>query len=377
MQISSNHPEAMVLGVPVFGPDAPPERVKGRRIGNWFANLETLWGGVHDSLFGFRLYPLKPAVRIMESIRTARRFDFDTELVVRLFWAGVRPINQPVPVHYPPRRAGGVYAFQISSRQLAACRNAYAVVSSDALAPSGRFGNCENDGDTKLGASWPARRRLGRPAMRGRARAIAWGTARFSLAVSDSSKKLPMAWRSAHSFRHSRSADLAHHRRRPRRRRHSPNPRLARQARCEGGIFRDRKESRTKLRPVPPDRLRGSCRRKSHLFASRRFVVGHASTVCSPGDRSGIPMRFLGRPDHAPRFFRSPVGMNNSSIHPVAAELGLRVAGWSVDGCDGCPDAPTAIVSRIMRAIHPGAIVLIHEGGRIEAPASHPRASSG
>ena len=102
----------MVLGVPVFGPDAPPERVKGRRIGNWFANLETLWGGVHDSLFGFRVYPLKPAVRIMESIRTARRFDFDTELVVRLFWAGVRPINQPVPVHYPPRVAGGVTHFK-------------------------------------------------------------------------------------------------------------------------------------------------------------------------------------------------------------------------------------------------------------------------
>lgn len=70
----------------------------------------------------------------------------------------------------------------------------------------------------------------------------------------------------------------------------------------------------------------------------------------------------LGATGHAPRFFRSPVGMNNSSIHPVAAELGLRVAGWSVDGCDGCPDAPTAIVSRIMRAIHPGAVVLIHEG---------------
>lgn len=65
----------------------------------------------------------------------------------------------------------------------------------------------------------------------------------------------------------------------------------------------------------------------------------------------------------APRFFRSPVGMNNSSIHPVAAGLGLRVAGWSVDGCDGCPAAPTAIVTRIMRAIHPGAIVLIHESG--------------
>jgi glycosyltransferase involved in cell wall biosynthesis len=112
METSIAHPEAMILGVPIFGPDAPPERVKGRRVGNWFANLETLWGGVRDSLFGFRIYPLAPAVEIMESIRTARRFDFDTELAVRLFWAGVRPINRPVPVHYPPQASGGVTHFK-------------------------------------------------------------------------------------------------------------------------------------------------------------------------------------------------------------------------------------------------------------------------
>jgi glycosyltransferase involved in cell wall biosynthesis len=112
IETSMEHPGAMILGVPIFGPDAPSERVKGRRVGNWFANLETLWGGVRDSLFGFRVYPLAPAVRVMEAIKTARRFDFDTELGVRLFWAGVRPINQLVPVHYPPRELGGVSHFE-------------------------------------------------------------------------------------------------------------------------------------------------------------------------------------------------------------------------------------------------------------------------
>lgn len=112
MSISKRYPDAMILGVPVFGPEAPPERVKGRRVGNWFADLETLWGGINDSLFGFRLYPLIPAIKIMESISTARRFDFDTELVVRLFWSGVRPINRPVPVYYPARSAGGVTHFK-------------------------------------------------------------------------------------------------------------------------------------------------------------------------------------------------------------------------------------------------------------------------
>jgi len=65
----------------------------------------------------------------------------------------------------------------------------------------------------------------------------------------------------------------------------------------------------------------------------------------------------------APRFFRSPVGMNNFSVHPVAAGLGLRVAGWSADGCDGCPAAPTSIATRIVRAVRPGSIILVHESG--------------
>jgi glycosyltransferase involved in cell wall biosynthesis len=112
MQLSARNPHAMVLGVPVFGADAPPERVKGRRVGNGFANFETLGGGIHDSLFGFRLYPLQPAVTVMESIRTARRFDFDTELAVRLFWAGIQPLNRPVPVCYPLRDSGGVTHFK-------------------------------------------------------------------------------------------------------------------------------------------------------------------------------------------------------------------------------------------------------------------------
>ncbi len=112
MELSGASPEAMILGEPIFADDAPAERVKGRRVGNAFTHFETLWGGINDSLFGFRLYPLEESVRIMENIRTARRFDFDTELAVRLFWAGVRPINRRVPVTYPERTSGGVTHFR-------------------------------------------------------------------------------------------------------------------------------------------------------------------------------------------------------------------------------------------------------------------------
>ncbi len=110
--VGKKFPGAMVLGVPVFGDDAPALRVYGRKVGNWWTQVVTLWGGIGDSLFGFRLYPVAEALRVMRSVRTARRYDFDTELAVRLYWEGVRPINRPVPVYYPRREEGGVSHFR-------------------------------------------------------------------------------------------------------------------------------------------------------------------------------------------------------------------------------------------------------------------------
>ncbi len=102
----------MILGVPVFGPEAPKARVYGRLGGNTFAEVETLWGGIRDSLFGFRVYPVEATVALMDRITTARRFDFDTEVAVRLYWQGFRPINIPVPVRYLNRAEGGVTCFR-------------------------------------------------------------------------------------------------------------------------------------------------------------------------------------------------------------------------------------------------------------------------
>jgi hypothetical protein len=111
-EISKNNPAAFVCGVPVFGADAPRERVLGRFAGNFFATLETLGAGAEDSLFGFRLYPVAPALEVLENTKWARRFDFDTVLSVRLTWAGLPCINVAVPVFYPPRSEGGVSHFR-------------------------------------------------------------------------------------------------------------------------------------------------------------------------------------------------------------------------------------------------------------------------
>jgi len=49
--------------------------------------------GIHDTLFGFRVYPIAPLIEVMEQSRWMRRFDFDAEAVVRLSWRDVPPVN--------------------------------------------------------------------------------------------------------------------------------------------------------------------------------------------------------------------------------------------------------------------------------------------
>ena len=111
MAASRAAPDSMILGEPMFGADAPRIRVRGRQISNWWANLETLWAGVHDSLFGFRVYPVAELERVMRHHCWMRRFDFDVEAVVRLCWRGVRPLNLPAPVRYYRADEGGVSHF--------------------------------------------------------------------------------------------------------------------------------------------------------------------------------------------------------------------------------------------------------------------------
>ena len=111
MTASAAAPRAMILGEPVFDASAPSIRVKGRKISNWWANLETLWSGIHDSLFGFRVYPVEPLLRLMRSSLWMRRFDFDVEAVVRLSWAGLPARNLPAAVRYFTPAEGGVSHF--------------------------------------------------------------------------------------------------------------------------------------------------------------------------------------------------------------------------------------------------------------------------
>src|SRR5687768_8201219 len=111
MEASRENPDAQILGMPMFDATAPLERVYARRIVNWWANLETLWEGIGDSLFGFRVYPVGPLLEIMERQPWMRGYDFDSEAAIRLCWRGIFPINIAVPVRYFRPDEGGVSHF--------------------------------------------------------------------------------------------------------------------------------------------------------------------------------------------------------------------------------------------------------------------------
>ena len=111
MAQSMQRPDALILGRPVFDASAPRLRVLGRRLSNGWAQLETLFAGVGDSLYGFRVYPIAPLVSVMKRQPWMRRFDFDPEAAVRLVWAGCQPINVDAPVKYLTKEEGGVSHF--------------------------------------------------------------------------------------------------------------------------------------------------------------------------------------------------------------------------------------------------------------------------
>jgi len=112
MAASAAEPTAVVCGLPTFGPEAPRVRLYGRKLSVGLVHLETSGRGAADPLFGFRVYPLAPLVRVLESTRGARRYDFDPEVAVRLAWAGIPARNREAACVYVDREQGGVSHFR-------------------------------------------------------------------------------------------------------------------------------------------------------------------------------------------------------------------------------------------------------------------------
>ena len=107
---AERHPDAVINGVPQYDASVPAVRLHGRRITTVLVWLHTLSRQIADAMCGFRVYPLAPAVALDDRAPVGRRMEFDADIIVRLFWAGVPVVNVPTPVTYP---ADGVSHFRM------------------------------------------------------------------------------------------------------------------------------------------------------------------------------------------------------------------------------------------------------------------------
>jgi predicted LPLAT superfamily acyltransferase len=101
LTLSQENPQALVSGKPIYDASIP----LSRRIGRWITHIwvwvETLSFCITDSMCGFRIYPIAPTISILKQHSVGQRMDFDTEIMVRLFWQQTPIIMNPVKVVYP------------------------------------------------------------------------------------------------------------------------------------------------------------------------------------------------------------------------------------------------------------------------------------
>ena len=76
--------------------------------------------------------------------------------------------------------------------------------------------------------------------------------------------------------------------------------------------------------------------------------------------REGLrTLRGLG---HEPRDWRAPWGVVTRASEDVAADLGLRLVGWTADSEDWRGDEADVMLGRLAPGIEDGAVVLMHDG---------------
>jgi glycosyltransferase involved in cell wall biosynthesis len=143
MTASETDPGALILGQPVFGADAPWPRLAGRRLCNALVHWEAGAGRIGDSLFGFRVYPIRPLLQVMTATRWMRGFDFDPEAAVRLCWSGCSTHNLPAPVRYFTAAEGGISHFRYLRDNLLLAGMHVRLLLSAILRRSRREASCE------------------------------------------------------------------------------------------------------------------------------------------------------------------------------------------------------------------------------------------
>lgn len=78
---------------------------------------------------------------------------------------------------------------------------------------------------------------------------------------------------------------------------------------------------------------------------------------------AGDDLREAAGEDVPIEYFRAPGGTWSTPMRHLAARHGMHPLGWSVDPRDWSRPGAAAIVASVERAVRPGSVVLLHDGG--------------
>jgi glycosyltransferase involved in cell wall biosynthesis len=111
-EIAARHPDAVIAGHPVYDESVPALRLYARYLTHVWVWINTLSFAIRDSMCGFRAYPVKDVQELCARQPIGQRMNFDTDMIVRLYWAGVPVVNEPTRVSYPSDGVSHFRAFQ-------------------------------------------------------------------------------------------------------------------------------------------------------------------------------------------------------------------------------------------------------------------------
>lgn len=101
LALAKEHPAALISGQPIYDDSVPRSRLYGRWVTHIWVWIETLSMQLKDSMCGFRVYPVAPTLQLAQRVTLGKRMDFDTEVMVRLYWQGNPSYFIPTRVIYP------------------------------------------------------------------------------------------------------------------------------------------------------------------------------------------------------------------------------------------------------------------------------------
>jgi glycosyltransferase involved in cell wall biosynthesis len=101
MATAERNPEALVTGYPEYDATVPKLRYYSRYLTHIWIWINTLSFRIKDSMCGFRVYPVRQVVKLLEMQPCGNRMDFDPEVMVRWAWQNGDVRNLPTRVHYP------------------------------------------------------------------------------------------------------------------------------------------------------------------------------------------------------------------------------------------------------------------------------------